>query len=448
MAKILIYSSNVIGKSMAGAAIRPWEFAKELSKGHQVVLLTPNLPDLESKNFEIIPLKDPKTKKHFKTAKVLIVQRLTFPLAFMAKRYGLKIIIDAYVPGPLELLEHFKHDQLDQRESKVRSEITNVSLSFQMADGILCASEKQKEFWLGFLTSQKLISPTLYDINPTLDHFLAIVPFGLPSNPPKKISQGLKEKFGFSDRDKIILWGGGIWNWFDPLTLIKAMKLLKDRPEIKLVFMGVKPPDPTLPTTAMSAKAVELAKDLHLLNQTVFFNHDWIPYEERQHFLLDATIGISTHFEHLETRFSFRTRMLDYLWADLPMIATIGDSFAEIISKYQLGTVVPYKNEQALAQAIVNLIDNDLLQKKAKENIAKIKHTFFWPNAIIPLKQMIDRLSDCPPQVDRWQNGRLLAKFLFTKIRERGLKSCLQQYLGSFFLIFLIQSIFTIRFNV
>ena len=31
MAKVLIYSPNLIGKSMAGPAIRAWEFAKALA---------------------------------------------------------------------------------------------------------------------------------------------------------------------------------------------------------------------------------------------------------------------------------------------------------------------------------------------------------------------------------------------------------------------------------
>ena len=37
--------------------------------------------------------------------------------------------------------------------------------------------------------------------------------------------------------DKILIWGGGIWNWFDPVTLIQAVYAIsKKRSDIKLFF--------------------------------------------------------------------------------------------------------------------------------------------------------------------------------------------------------------------
>jgi len=415
---------------MAGAAIRPWEFAKALSPTHQVILISPGQSDIQSKEFEVLSFRDPACKQHFKDADVLIAQRLTFPLALLAKFHKLKIIIDAYVPGPLELLEHFKHDPLHDRKSKVLSEVSNIILSFKMADGILCASEKQRELWLGFLLGQKLITPALYDKDSSLRSFLAVVPFGLPSHPPQKTERGLKEKFGLAASDKIILWGGGIWNWFDPLSLIKAMKIVQQkRNDIKLVFMGVKPPDPSLPTTAMSVQAVQLAKELEVINQNVFFNHDWVPYEERQNFLLDADIGVSTHFDHLETQFSFRTRILDYLWAALPILATQGDSFAELIERHQLGVIVPYQDEEAIAQSILHLINQPNELQQIKQNVAQMREQFYWKTVTTPVNQMINQLSSSPPSRNLWSDGKVLFNFMITKIRERGIGSCLQQYL-------------------
>lgn len=434
MTKIIIYSPNVIGKSMAGAAIRPWEFAKALSHEHQVVLISPGQPQIEAKEFKILSFHDPECEKQFKDAHILISQRLTFPLALLAKSNKLKIIIDAYVPGPLELLEHFKADASSERQGKVFSETSNLILSFKMADGILCASEKQRELWIGFLLGQKLITPYLYDQDSSLRNFLAVVPFGLSSVPPQKNGKGLKEKLGLQTSDKVILWGGGIWNWFDPLSLIRAMKIVhQQRPDIKLVFMGVKPPDPNLPTTSMSAQAIQLAKDLELINQCVFFNHEWVPYEERQNFLLDADIGASTHFDHLETQFSFRTRLLDYLWANLPILATQGDSFAELIEKHQLGMIVPYQNKQAIANSILSLMNQPEKLEEIKSNIARIREQFYWLSVTEPLNQMIKQLSSRPSSRQIWQEGKILLELLFAKLKERGIAACLnaayQQYI-------------------
>ncbi len=32
---------------------------------------------------------------------------------------------------------------------------------------------------------------------------------------------------GIGPDDKVILWGGGIYNWFDPLTLLRAVDKLR-----------------------------------------------------------------------------------------------------------------------------------------------------------------------------------------------------------------------------
>ena len=67
---------------------------------------------------------------------------------------------------------------------------------------------------------------------------------------------------------------------------------------------------------------------------------------------MEADVGVSLHLEHLETVYSFRTRMLDYLWTGLPIVATAGDGFAEIISTQGIGTVVPGEDVDAVADAL------------------------------------------------------------------------------------------------
>src|SRR5206468_8785633 len=102
----------------------------------------------------------------------------------------------------------------------------------------------------------------------------------------------------------------------------------------------------------------DLATELGLTGTHVFFNEGWVPYEERQNYLLEADIGVSTHLDHVETAFSFRTRILDYLWASLPIVATEGDSFATLIEAEGLGLTVPAQDVGALETALLPLLDD------------------------------------------------------------------------------------------
>ena len=76
-----------------------------------------------------------------------------------------------------------------------------------------------------------------------------------------------------------------------------------------------------------------------MTDKFVFFNEAWVPYDQRHNWLLDADCGVTTHFEHVETTFAFRTRVLDYLWAGLPIVTTDGDAFADLVRTERLGVV-------------------------------------------------------------------------------------------------------------
>ena len=179
--------------------------------------------------------------------------------------------------------------------------------------------------------------------------------------------------------DKLIYWGGGIWNWFDPLTVIKAVEILSQkRSDIKLLFLGTRHPNPNIAMEAMCQKAVEYAKNKGLIDRYVFFYFGWTPYEERVNFLARADIGVSAHFDILETRFSFRTRVLDYLWAGIPIVTTRGDAMAELVEKHKLGSVIDYEDSKGMAAALEKLGDDTKLRQQIKKNTAKTKQLFYW----------------------------------------------------------------------
>lgn len=392
MARLLLKCHDVIGKTMAGPAIRYWEFAKALSKKHQVTLQVPHSTTLKSEQFSLVSSKQ---NLNFKEFDVLISQLIDPKTALWAKKNGVRLIYDAYDPEPLEHMEIFKSSNLKTRIFLNYKIINTVNFSLEMADGLLCANQKQRDLWTGSLLSLKRINPSLYDRDSSLNNLMAIVPFGISSQTPKKTQEGFRKLFNLKTSDKLLLWGGGIWNWFDPLTLITAIKLLsKKRNDIKLVFMGIIHPNAgVIPSMSMAYEAKNLAKTFGLMNQSVFFNENWIPYEERANYLLEADIGVSTHFEHLETRYSFRTRLLDYMWAELPMIATQGDTLSELIEKENLGLTVPPNDPVALANAIEYIIDNQEKAKIMKVNLKQLKPQYFWENIIQPIENMTDFLS-------------------------------------------------------
>jgi hypothetical protein len=184
----------------------------------------------------------------------------------------------------------------------------------------------------------------------------------------------------------VIIWGGGIYDWFDPESLIEAVAAVAiEHPEVRLFFMGVKHPNPAVPEMEAVSRAKHVARQLGLLDSVVFFNESWVPYEDRQNYLLEADLGVSTHFQHVETTFSFRTRILDYLWAGLPIVTTGGDSFGNLVAAEGLGATVAERDVKALAAAIEDHLFNPRSIQKARKNVARVRQAFTWRKTLEPL---------------------------------------------------------------
>lgn len=391
MSKIILRSIDCIGEKMAGPGIRYWEFANALAKHHEVILFSPGLSKQVSENLKCIPFSYPALKKEMPSAQFMISQDYSLPIALLAKKCGVKIILDAYDPEIIAFLEQKKFEPLANQKTQLKNKVSSILFSMQIADLVLCAQKRQKDFLLGLLSALGKINPYLYSTNPNLSNLISIVPFGLSETPPQKNGPGPKEKLGLKESDKLLLWGGGIWNWFDPLTLMHAMSHLSEkRKDIHLLFMGLQHPNSNVPKMEMTTKAINLAEELKLKDKHVHFHFGWTPYEERQNILLDTDAGVSLHFDNLETRFSFRTRILDCLWAKIPIICTEGDVFARLVAKYNLGLVVPFQDPKALADAIETILDCPEKSASIKENIEAISHRYTWDTVVHPILNYIE----------------------------------------------------------
>ncbi|PZR95518.1 MAG: hypothetical protein DLM69_11645, partial [Candidatus Chloroheliales bacterium] len=180
----------------------------------------------------------------------------------------------------------------------------------------------------------------------------------------------------------------GIWEWFDPLTLVRAMPLvLEKEPRARLLFMGTRHPNPVVPPSAMAQQARDLSAALGLLDNTVFFQ-DWVDYEQRASYLVAADVGVSIHAEHIETRFSFRTRLLDYIWAGLPMVISGGDSLSEMVAARGLGRVLaPDADEHELAAALLDVLATPRAEFATR--FAAVQPDFAWDKVAAPLLRFV-----------------------------------------------------------
>ncbi|WP_370946757.1 glycosyltransferase [Amycolatopsis sp. cg5] len=401
--KVLVITGDALTERMAGPAIRAWNIAAALGAEHDVHLVTTNpLVSPPPAPFRVSAAKRTELTAPIEWADIVILQGHVLELApSLKKQHSAKIVVaDLYDPMHLELLEQGKGVADDKRALDLIGVTKVLDAQLERGDFFLCASERQRHFWLGHLAALGRLSPRLYDADPTTQSLLAVVPFGLSPEAPVRTGPGLRATLdGVSETDHVILWAGGVYSWFDPLTLVRAMeKLRQRRGDVRLVFLGMKHPNPEVAEMDIGARTIALSDSLGLTGKHVFFNEHWVPFEERQNWLLDADCGVTTHFEHVETTFAFRTRVLDYLWAGLPIVTTDGDAFADLVREERLGVVVPAEDADALADALeLSLYDTEFA-KGCVERIGEVAQRYAWPTALKPL---VEFCRDPRPAADR-----------------------------------------------
>jgi len=386
--RVLVVTGEPLLDVMAGPAIRAWEIAKALSADSEVVLLSTAGAKVTHPDFQVVAAGGGKRlRKHTDWADVIVFQGLLLEMAPWLVDSDTILVADVYDPMHLEQLEQAKDLSVSGRATALRETTRVLNEQLSRADYALCASEKQRDFWLGQMAGQGRINAPVYDEDESLRSLIAVAPFGIDDAPPVQRRHAIKGTVaGIGPDDKVILWGGGIYNWFDPLTLIRAVgRLTEAHPEVRLFFLGVKHPNPGVPDMRIAWEARQLADELGLLGRHVFFNEGWVPYAERADFLLDADVGVSTHYLHIETAFSFRTRILDYLWAALPIVATGGDTFGDLIPAHGLGRVVPPEDVDALVTALEEMLYDTAAVDGVRTAIRSFAQDYHWSRVLAPL---------------------------------------------------------------
>lgn len=400
--RVLILTGDPIGRKIAGPAIRAWNIALALSAENDVALVTTTVLEKIPAPFTLRRVR-PKEQAAFAAleewADVILFQghaMSSFPLLQRTRKI---VIADIYDPMHLEQLEQGRELARGTWELNVQTATRVLNQQLAIGDFFLCASERQRPFYLGQLAALGRINPANYDHDPHLNNLLTVVPFGLSEEPPKATKPVLKGvRPGIAADDKVLIWGGGLYNWFDPKTLIRAVARVSEKHDnVRLFFLGTK--HPGVDEMAIVRESRELAAELGVLDTSVFFNQTWVEFAERGSYLLEADAGVSTHRLHVETTFSFRTRILDYLWAGLPMVVTEGDTFADLIEAEGLGIVVRERDATALAKALEKILFDEKFIEKARANVARVRERFTWTHTLAPLVEFVRAPRHAPDRV-------------------------------------------------
>jgi glycosyltransferase involved in cell wall biosynthesis len=388
--RVLVLSLDMLGARMAGIAIRAAETARALAPYADVTIAAARHAD------EPAPLDVPVVTYHRHDGRTLaphlegvdaVICQPQWPSVMRAlERSGARLIFDLSGPEVIETIE--SHRGAPVRRQRLANAFVTDRLveALRIGHHFVASSDRQLDLWLGTMIGARLLRPEAYDADPAFADRMALVPSGLPDEPPQPTgTRGARDRFGLGDDDEIVLWTSAVWPWLDAETPIRAMALLAERrPSARLVFMARQ--DRAIGQDA-AAQAERLATQLGLAGRHVFFNDGWVAYDERADWLLNADCAVSCHLPSLETRFSWRTRYLDCFWAGLPIVCTRGEVLADRVERDDLGATVPERDPDAVAVALEGVLERG--RKAYGPRLAAVADELRWSRATAPLARFV-----------------------------------------------------------
>jgi glycosyltransferase involved in cell wall biosynthesis len=374
MTRIALLSSEPVRDRMAGIGIRYLELARRLPReGIDVVLVSPAAPEetaalgglagVEVRRFERGRLAGLLGDCDGAVAQGQLANDLVLEMT------GLPVAIDLYDPWLIENFTYLETLGLDP----YRNDHATWVLQMSRGDFFLGSSEEQRTFYLGFLAAVGRVNPERIAGDPDLSTLLAPVPFGVPDELPAHRPVLPARAAG----ERRLLFGG-LYDWYDPWTLLDALALL-DRPGWKLLL--IRNPNPEGTPQRLFARVEARCRELGWWGSRVQAL-DWVAAERRYDLLRDVDLLVAPHRPSLETRLSLRTRFLDALAAGCPVVTSEGGAMSRLLAEHHAGWVAPPGDAAALAQALAEALDDPASRRAgARELVAR----FRWDQVLEPL---------------------------------------------------------------
>lgn len=288
-----------------------------------------------------------------------------------AMSYSQTLILDCYVPIHAEVCARASKNIINEYHSFM-SDSGSWGKMLRSGDYLLCASDAQRYYYFGLLFGVGKIQPISYK---NADNII-LAPFGIDEAPPVRKADSPLAVRGEGRSELKILWFGGVYPWFDIEILVKAVSIVRESIPCNLTIVGAKNPFNNHPDFKEIADRVS-SLSTQATYKDFLYIEDWVAYEDRTDWYLDADLIVSINQEAIENNFAWRTRVLDYLWAEVSFATNGGDPVSELLLSTGLANIVDTSSPGALAQGLCAILDGDKASID-KEKLELVKSKLTW----------------------------------------------------------------------
>ncbi len=387
--RVLLLSPERIRAKMAGIGIRFWEMASALAPRFEVTLAAPEPPpaDLADRAPFFLCAHSPSAMAELAAGADAVVLHGHVSETYFAavpEEGSPPLAVDLYDPFPIENLNYYP----ELGDEPYRRDRAALLRQLERGDFFLCSSAEQRLFYLGVLYALGRVTPQAYFENFNFEQMIRVAPFGVRATPPRSgppVFRGVVPGVGSDDE---VVYFGGIYDWYDPLLLLRALpRLLPDHPRLRVVFAAN--PNPESTPQGLFAETEKMARENGWIDEHVFFL-PWIEHERHGQLLLESTLGVALHQRRFETELSLRTRILDFAWSGLPTVVSAGGAMSRLAVEQGFGRAVPPDDLNELIRTLMELLAASDARREMSAKGRAWAATQTWERVLQPLIEFLD----------------------------------------------------------
>ena len=295
-----------------------------------------------------------------------------------------QLVLDCYVPIYVEVSARDSKN-VEAEYAAFHGDIGRWSHVLARGDFFLCASDAQRAYYRGVLSAIGRLNPANYN-----QELILIVPYGIYREKAVATHKPITELIGKNaDSYKKVLWFGGIYPWFDLRQLVSAVKKVNATTPAKLIIVGARNPFNQHPDfISRYEELVAYIASNHL--QDIVIMQDWVSFSDRANWYLDSDLVVVFNRAGVENSLAWRTRLVDFIWADLPIITNAGDPLGEDLIMHEAAARFSGDTAEAIAKNLEMLLGDEARLAKLRANIEKRKAIYYWDTVTKELSHHIE----------------------------------------------------------
>lgn len=359
MKKILIISDSNINEYSSVLTLRLYDFAKYLSKDNIIYLFIPNDNNkisFHSENLILIENDIDKLNTIYKECDALIVNGLVLEKYDFLNDNKKPIIYDGYDP--------FVFEEIDEDPS-----ISNVDIIKKIAvksDYVLCASQMQKNYWIGMLSVYNRVNPVMYREDNKLMNLIDVV----------GVKYSIQDTLDNSLNDYVLC---ELDEDSDIDLIIESFSDLKDV-NLKIIC------DINTNSDDIYDYALEKVNSLGYKNISIIKCNNI----DRQRYIADAKIILNIDKDNLKARFKPKDKLKDYLENKKLIISTYFNYIPDELKEKKVIVLLDKINPKDLCDKICTLMKDESLCNEYIFNLEEFLKN--QPEYLLKLKDIVDNL--------------------------------------------------------